>query len=78
MRQSKKTGNQFASPSSKRPKDWSLEERFTALQQSYSLTDDDLNAWCRERGVFTHQLEQWKIEFCRQAGVANPDQHCGS
>jgi transposase-like protein len=69
MRQSKKTGNQFASPTSKRPKDWGLEERLTALQQSYSLTGDDLNAWCRECGVFTHQLEQWKIEFCSQAEV---------
>jgi len=69
MRQSKKTGNQIASPTSKRPKDWGLEERLTALQQSYSLTGDDLNAWCRERGVFTHQLEQWKSNFCSHVEV---------
>ena len=54
MIQSKKNGNPFASPTLKRPKDWSLEERFTVLQQSYSLAGDDLNTWCRERDVFTH------------------------
>ena len=64
MKQSKKASNKAASPTSKRPMDWRPEERLTALQQSYSLLGDDLNTWCRERGVFAHQLEQWKIDFC--------------
>ena len=51
---------------SKRPEDWSPEERLAALQQSYSLLGEDLNTWCRERGVFIHQLEQWKTDFCSQ------------
>jgi hypothetical protein len=29
---------------SKRPQDWLPEERFTALQKSYSLLGEDLNA----------------------------------
>ena len=52
MKQSKQTLNKAASPTSKRPMDWLPEERLTALQQSYSLLGDDLNTWCRERGVF--------------------------
>ena len=64
MKQSKKAGNKAASPTSKRPMDWRPEERLAALQQSYGLLGDDLNTWCRERGVFAHQLEQWKIDFC--------------
>jgi transposase-like protein len=64
MKQSKKASNKTASPTSKRPMDWRPEERLTALQQSYSLLGEDLNTWCRERGVFAHQLEQWKIDFC--------------
>jgi transposase-like protein len=52
---------------SKRPEDWSPEERLAALQQSYSLLGEDLNTWCRERGVFIHQLEQWKTDFCSQS-----------
>jgi transposase-like protein len=55
-----------APPKSKRPEDWSSEERFTALQKTYNLIGEDLNAWCRERGVFIHQLEQWKSDFCSQ------------
>ncbi|MFZ4503240.1 MAG: hypothetical protein ACOYM1_04750 [Methylovulum sp.] len=31
----------------KRPKDWPPEERLNALHETYSLTGDDLNAWCR-------------------------------
>ena len=49
---------------SKRPEEWSAEERLAALQQSYGLLGEDLNAWCRERGVFAHQLKQWKTNFC--------------
>ena len=55
---------------SKRPEDWLPEERFTALQKSYSLIGEDLNAWCREQGIFVHQLEKWKADFCRQ-GLAS-------
>ena len=48
----------------KRPQDWHPEERLTALQKTYGLTGEALNAWCREHGIFTHQLEQWKTDFC--------------
>jgi transposase-like protein len=40
----------------------------TALQKTYNLAGEDLNAWCRERGVFIHQLEQWKTAFCSHGG----------
>jgi len=55
-----------AAQKSKRPEDWSPEERLGALQQSYGLLGEDLNTWCRERGVFSHQLEHWKTDFCSQ------------
>jgi transposase-like protein len=64
MKQSEQDVNKSAQPKSKRPEDWSPEERLAALQQSYSLLGEDLNTWCRERGVFIHQLEQWKTDFC--------------
>lgn len=53
---------------SKRPQDWCPEERLAALQKSYGLSGEDLNAWCREQGVFAHHLAQWKADFCRQNG----------
>jgi transposase-like protein len=56
-------------PKSKRPQDWRPEERLDALQKTYGLFGEDLNAWCRERGVFAHQLEQWKTDFCDHLGT---------
>jgi transposase-like protein len=66
MKQKEQDVNKLAPPKSKRPEDWSPEERLAALQQSYGLLGEDLNAWCRERGIFIHQLEQWKADFCSQ------------
>jgi transposase-like protein len=66
MKQKEQDVNKPAQPKSKRPEDWSPEERLAALQQSYSLLGENLNTWCRERGVFIHQLEQWKTDFCSQ------------
>ncbi|MEQ1766478.1 MAG: IS3 family transposase, partial [Methylotenera sp.] len=54
-----------------RPQDWQPEERLAALQKSYGLIGEDLNAWCREQGVFVHQLEQWKADFCLQGGCSD-------
>ncbi len=48
----------------KRPQDWSPEERLLALQESHGLSGESLNAWCREKGVFAHQLAEWKADFC--------------
>lgn len=48
-----------------RPHAWTLAERFEALQESHGLSGDALNAWCRERGVFAHQLAAWKAAFCQ-------------
>jgi transposase-like protein len=66
MKQKEQDVNNPAPQKSKRPEDWNSEERFTALQKTYNLIGEDLNAWCRERGIFIHQLEQWKTDFCSQ------------
>ena len=71
MKQSEQDVNKPAPPKSKRPEDWSSEERLTALQKTYNLAGENLNAWCRERGVFIHQLEQWKTDFCSHGDSVN-------
>ncbi len=64
MKKNEQSTNNAKPPKSKRPEDWNAEERLAALQQSYGLLGEDLNAWCREHGLFAHQLEQWKANFC--------------
>jgi transposase-like protein len=68
MKKSALASNITIQPKSKRPQDWRPEERLAALQQTYSLIGENLNTWCRERGVFAHQLEQWKTDFCSHGG----------
>ena len=55
----------------KRPQDWSAEERLVALQETHGLSGEALQAWCRERGLFTHHLTSWKTAFCT-AGEGTP------
>ena len=43
---------------------WSPAQRLMALHQSYALDDMARSGWCREHGVFEHQLVQWHQEFC--------------
>ena len=43
---------------------WSPSQRLTALQESYCLSGSALAGWCRERGLFEHQLTQWREDFC--------------
>ena len=46
---------------------WTPAQRLMALQQSYALDDMARAGWCREHGVFEHQLVQWHQEFCTPA-----------
>lgn len=55
----------------KRPQDWSPEARLMALQESHGLSGEALNAWCREHGVFAHQLAEWKADFCKPSKPSN-------
>jgi transposase-like protein len=42
-----------------------------ALQESHGLSEEALNAWCRERGIFAHDLTQWRSDFCESTGAAS-------
>jgi transposase-like protein len=64
--------SQRASPvSAKPPSEWTPADRLLALQESHGLEEEALNAWCRGRGIFAHELTQWRSDFCEAAGSAN-------
>lgn len=48
---------------SKRPSDWTKEEKWEALMASNVLQAEELHHFCRHQGIFEHNLEQWKNEF---------------
>jgi transposase-like protein len=51
----------------KRPQEWSAQQRLQALLDTNTLAPEELNAWCRERGIFPHQLQAWKAQFSMPA-----------
>ena len=67
MKKTKLDSSRGLQPKSKRPQDWHPEERLEALQLTYGLVGEELNAWCRGQGVFAHQLEKWKADFCSES-----------
>jgi transposase-like protein len=48
----------------KRAAEWSAEQRLQALLETYALNEEERTAWCRARGVFAHQLAEWKAQCC--------------
>ena len=46
---------------------WSAGQRLLALQQTHGLSGPELHAWCREKGLFEHQLIAWRDAFCSAA-----------
>jgi transposase-like protein len=54
----------------RRPHEWRREEQLGALLDTHALNAEELNAWCRERGIFPHHLEEWRAAFC--AGDSAP------
>ena len=42
---------------------WGPSERLQALNESHSLSGETLHAWCREKGLFAHQLQTWREAF---------------
>ena len=51
----------------KRSSEWSGEERFAAVMETHAMSEEEVGAWCRRRGVHGHELEQWR----RDAMAAN-------
>lgn len=54
----------------RRPQDWRAEEQLAALIASDGLSGEALTAWCRERGLFTHNLDTWRKAFCMDKPAA--------
>ncbi len=63
MKADKKNTPSRSGRDSRRPKDWGLAERLELLKESHGLDEAALNAFCREKGVFRHHLEQWQAAF---------------
>ena len=53
----------------KRPQSWTREERLEALLSTHGLSGEELGSWCRQHGIHTHHLPQWRRELVGGAGA---------
>ena len=42
-----------------------LANKLQILNESYSMSDEALNTYCREKGIFKHQLQAWEEDFLK-------------
>lgn len=63
MREYRTSGATPVTQKDKRPQSWTTEERLEALLATHGLAEEELGSWCRERGVHTHHLAQWRREL---------------
>ena len=71
LRKYKRNGSINLNSKEKRPKDWTAEERISALIETGSLSIEASIAWCRRKGIFIHNLKQWKNDaiFAMSSGA---------
>ena len=52
---------------------WLPAQRLQALLETHALVPAQLSAWCREKGLFAHQLQSWHDAFCTAASSESRD-----
>ena len=50
---------------------WGPAQRLQALLETHAMTQPQRHAWCREKGLFEHQLKAWREAFCN-ASASEP------
>jgi transposase-like protein len=46
-----------------RPQDWAPEQKLQAVIDTQGLNEQDKGRYCREHGVYHHQIDHWKQQF---------------
>ncbi len=63
VRQFKESGVVYMSKKNRRPKDISVEERFSILLQANKLEDEEFGVFLRKEGLKSSDIKQWQEEF---------------
>jgi len=59
------------------PEAWSAEEKFSVVLESSTLSEVELSAYCREKGLFPDQIQTWKAG-CIQGNAGSAQARGGS
>ncbi len=62
----------------KRPQDWNKSEKLQAIIDCACMDEKSLSAYCRQKGIYPHHINQWKQEFTenksKEATTSEPNQ----
>ena len=56
------------------PAGWGSADKFAAVVETAALNEAELSAYCRERGLYPEQVQQWR-EACERANDWDRTQH---
>ena len=72
LREAAKIGSMSRKNTSKprRPQDWTAEEKLQAVMESSVLSEEELGAFLRSKGLHESQLEQWRRKVSEAASEA--------
>jgi Transposase len=65
-KQAKVSGFLVADSKKAQAENWSSSDKFSAVIETASKNQAETSEWCRERGIYPEQLEQWRTA-CTQA-----------
>ena len=57
----------------KRPEDWSPDDKFLAVLEAASLSDDELGGFLRSKGLHETHLKQWRLQMINSLGKTAGD-----
>ena len=70
LRANNKTENKKVTPTSNKPSaKWSSRDKFHIVLETYTLTEEELAAYCRRKGLYVDEVKAWR-EQCLRANIA--------
>ena len=69
----KKTVKHVSEP--QRPQDKSAQEKLQAVIDTIGKTESEKGGYCRQHGIYTNHLEEWKNQALESLGNANTKKH---
>lgn len=69
-KQNRPSASTSPSPSTKRPQDWTAEEKVALVLEAAAVPADELGAFLRRNGLYEAQLAEWRTQVTQGAVAA--------
>ena len=73
IRTKKKQERNYSKPNKQQNK-WSSEEKFHMVLETYTLTEEELGAYCRRKGIYIDDIKAWRKQCLKANTGSSPKQ----